>query len=125
MTPSFFLRAATAKQYFSPVRKTVLHCALLACAFPAAWTAHAQTASSPFNEFMTAPGSAGLGFVTRVERSPYVGGGNRKDLLPLYLYEGERFFLHANRIGVKFAPDEDHRVDVFLRRRLEGFPEDE
>lgn len=125
MTFSFFLRTAIADKNISPVRKAFLHCALLACVFPVAWTAQAQTASSPFNEFMTAPGSAGLGFVTRVERSPYVGGGNRKDLLPLYLYEGERFFLHANRVGIKFAPEEDQRVDVFLRRRLEGFPEDE
>lgn len=106
------------------LRKTYLQLALLACTLPAAWTAQAQTVASPFSEFLAAPGSAGLGFVTRVERSPYVGGGNRKDLLPLYLYEGERFFVHANQLGIKFVPDAEQRVDVFLRRRLEGFPED-
>jgi len=69
-------------------------------------------------------GSAGLGAVMRIETSPYADGGHRTDLLPLYLYEGERFFLDAGRAGIKLLDDEGRRLDLFLARRLEGFPED-
>ena len=57
------------------------------------------------SSILSEPGSAGLGTVVRVEASPYREVGNRYDLLPLYLYEGERFFLHANRGGVKLLHD--------------------
>src|SRR5690606_20899699 len=60
------------------------------------------------------------------EDSPYLEGGTRRDLLPLYLYEGERFFLRANRAGVKLWNDEagQDRLELFVGRRLEGYPED-
>lgn len=82
--------------------------------------ARAQTLGGLLQE----PGSAGLGFVMRMETSPYVDGGHRTDLLPLYLYEGERFFLDAGRAGFKLRDHEGQRLDLFLGRRLEGFPED-
>ena len=41
------------------------------------------------------------------------------------MYEGERFFLRANRLGLKLVSADTERLDVFLRRRLEGFPEDD
>jgi len=91
--------------------------------------AQAQTSaqSSPgqvgIGELLAEPGSAGLGAILRVEASPYVDGGSRTDLLPLYLYEGERFFLRAGRAGFKLAEDERQRLDLFLGRRLEGFSE--
>lgn len=71
-----------------------------------------------------APGSAGLGMGVRAERSPYVGGGVRYDLMPLYLYEGERLFLHTSRIGVKLLKDDNQRLDLFVDQRFEGFSDD-
>lgn len=76
----------------------------------------------PLTEILSTPGSAGLGFVTRAERSPYKDAGTRYDLLPLYLYEGERLFLRANRGGVKLINSGDQRLDIFVEQRLEGFP---
>ena len=63
--------------------------------------ARADANLEPLTNILSVPGSAGLGVVTHFERSPYRSAGNRYDVLPLYLYEGERFFLHANRGGVK------------------------
>lgn len=70
------------------------------------------------------PGSAGLGFLIRAESSPYVDGGTRTDLLPLYLYEGERFFLRSTQGGVRLWNDDSQGFEAFVERRLEGFPED-
>ncbi len=72
------------------------------------------------SDLQAAPGSAGVGIVGRTETSPYQGGGTRLDLMPLYLYEGERFFLHGNRGGVKLLEGGDQRVDALLEQRLEG-----
>jgi outer membrane protein len=66
--------------------------------------------------------SSGIGAAARVERSLYRGDGTRIDVLPVYLYEGERFYLHSNRFGLKFNVDPTHRFDVFVSRRLEGSP---
>ncbi len=71
------------------------------------------------------PGSAGLGMLVRVETSPYVGADDRVDLLPLYLYEGERFFLRSNAAGVRIATQDNQGLELFVERRLEGYPEDE
>ena len=86
--------------------------------------AHADANLEPLTNILSVPGSAGLGVVTHFERSPYRDAGNRYDVLPLYLYEGERFFLHANRGGVKLKQDDTHRFDLFVEQRLEGFPAD-
>ena len=71
------------------------------------------------------PGSAGLGFLIRTTPSPYAGAGSRNALLPLYLYEGERFFLRSTQAGMKLWNDDSQGVELFVERRLEGFPEDE
>jgi outer membrane protein len=57
----------------------------------------------------------------RSERSAYEGVGTSRDLLPLYLYEGKRFFLHPTRAGLKLSDVRRHRVDMFLDFRFEGF----
>ena len=57
----------------------------------------------------------------RSERSPYKGGG-APELVPLYLYEGKRSFLHPTRAGLKLSDEPRHRVDLFLDYRFEGFP---
>ncbi|MDB5843218.1 MAG: MltA-interacting MipA family protein, partial [Polaromonas sp.] len=96
----------------------------LAAGLSAMAPAHADASLEPLTNILSVPGSAGLGVVTRVETSPYLEGGHRYDVLPLYLYEGERFFLHANRGGVKLRQDDAQRMDLFVEQRLEGFPAD-
>ena len=109
-----------------PIRLRFAH--LLAClavatsGLSALTPAHADAALEPLTNILSAPGSAGLGVVTRFERSPYSEAGNRYDVLPLYLYEGERFFLHANRGGIKLKQSDTQRFDLFIEQRLEGFP---
>ncbi len=102
--------------------RRLLRSAALAAAVFAVSPARADVSLEPLTNILPVPGSAGLGFVTRIGPSPYQGGGNRYDVLPLYLYEGERFFLHANRGGVKLLEGDAQRVDVFVEQRLEGFP---
>lgn len=96
---------------------------LLAVALAAAAPVAAQDAM--LGNILEEPGSAGLGFLGRVESSPYKGADDRVDLLPLYLYEGERFFLRSNAAGVRFSPRENQGLELFVERRLEGYPEDE
>jgi MipA family protein len=79
-------------------------------------------ATSDFLTDLVGKDSSGLGAAVRVERSLYRGGGVRVDVLPVYLYEGERVYLHSNRLGLKFNIDPTHRLDVFVSRRLESFP---
>jgi outer membrane protein len=74
---------------------------------------------------IAAPGGAGVGAITRAERSPYLGAGTRYDFVPVYLYEGERVYLHSLSLGVKFGVTETRRFDLFLRHRFEGHPTDE
>lgn len=71
-----------------------------------------------------AKGGAGLGVATRFESSAYRGGGTRNDLVPLYLYEGERAFIEAYRVGLKLEKSHDTRFDAFVGYRFEGFPYD-
>jgi MipA family protein len=61
----------------------------------------------------------------RVERSPYRSAGMRRDLVPVYLYEGERAYLHSLSLGLKFGATEARRFEVFLRYRFEGYPSDD
>ncbi len=84
----------------------------------------AAATSDPLAGILSVPGGAGLGFATRMENSPYRGGGTRNDLLPLYLYEGKYVYLHAYRVGLKLSDVDDNRFDVFLAHRFEGFPYD-
>ena len=68
-------------------------------------------------------GGTGVGFVWASEHSIYAGDQGGLDSLPLYLYEGERAYLHGSRLGLKFR-QEDWRFDVFLRYRFDGFTRD-
>ncbi|WP_372825914.1 MipA/OmpV family protein [Polaromonas sp.] len=103
-------------------RSPWLGAALLTAGWLALAPAHANT--EPLSDLLGAPGSAGLGFAVRAEQSPYVGGGTRYDLLPLYLYEGKRVFLHGSRAGLKLLDDGSQRVDLFLDQRFEGHADD-
>jgi outer membrane protein len=71
------------------------------------------------------PNGVGIGAQFRQERSPYKGAGWRRDFVPIYLYEGERLYLHSYSVGMRFGNIENEpRYDVFLRHRFEGFPYD-
>jgi MipA family protein len=84
----------------------------------------AQAGNDALGDLLEAPGSAALGGVLISGRSPYVDAGTRRDLLPLYLYEGERLLLRGDRIGLKLPLAQGQRLELFLRRRLEGHPLD-
>src|SRR5438045_9209977 len=83
---------------------------------------NAAAQSDPFIDALPVGGSA-VGYVLRYERSTYRGAERGADHLPLYLYEGERAYLHGTSLGLKFKQD-DWRADVFLRYRFEGFTHD-
>lgn len=86
--------------------------------------ASARANSDALIGVLSGSGDAGLGVAWRAERSPYRGAGMRYDLVPLYLYEGKFLYLHAYRVGLKLDRSPEHRFDVFLSHRFEGFPYD-
>ena len=57
-----------------------------------------------------------------LERSPYRDAGNRRDFIPMYMYEGNVVFLRSNSVGLKFGPSRERRLELFLRHRFEGSP---
>jgi MipA family protein len=71
------------------------------------------------------PEGVGVGIMPRVERSPYRDAGTRFDLQPLYLYEGEQFYIRSQSIGLKFGGPGTGRSEVFLRHRFESHPSDD
>lgn len=103
---------------------TALNSVVVALGLFAVLPAQALESLEPLTDILDAPGSAGLGLVLQTAPSPYRDGGSRYDLLPLYLYEGERLFLHGNRAGVKLLKESGGRLDLFVEQRLEGFPVD-
>jgi outer membrane protein len=103
-------------------RKSTGSRALAAGALLVALAAPARAASDPFIDVLP-EGGAGVGYLLRWERSAYKGAPPGADNLPLYLYEGERAYLHGTRAGLKFKRDE-WRFDAFLAYRLEGFTRD-
>ncbi|HEU5296503.1 MAG TPA: MipA/OmpV family protein [Burkholderiaceae bacterium] len=76
-------------------------------------------------DLVAKPGGAGFGVLVSSEQSPYRGVGLRHDVLPVYLYEGERIFVRTDRAGLKFTPTDDQALELYLRRRFEGFPLDD
>ena len=88
----------------------------------ALWANTVFASSDPLADVLP-DGGAAIGYVLRHERSTYRGAEGGLDQLPLYLYEGERAYLHGTRVGVKLKQD-DWRFDVFLRYRFEGFTHD-
>ena len=80
----------------------------------------------PLANSLNAPGSAAAGVAIRMTASPYQGARTTADLLPIYNYDGDRLFLHTNRVGIKLRDDkaatDNQRVDFFMEQRLEGFP---
>jgi outer membrane protein len=100
----------------------LLCAAWLALGLAAVPAAQAQNHASGLAVDLPEPNSAALGFVPRLERSPYAGAGRRFDLMPLYIYNGNQLFLDVNRVGVKLLDEPSQRIDLLVERRLEGFP---
>src|SRR2546426_351133 len=85
----------------------------------------AASANSDWLSDIAAPDSAAIGAARRFEQSPYRGAGTPQDFLPLYLYEGSRFYMHSYAVGAKFGDlRAGPRFDLFLRYRFEGYPHD-
>jgi outer membrane protein len=66
------------------------------------------------------PGDAGVGFSLRLEPSPYRGSDKNSDLLPLFVYDSEHFYLQSYRAGLKLER-EGWRNELFIKRRFEGY----
>jgi outer membrane protein len=73
-------------------------------------------------DLLAIPGSAGLGAIERLAYTPYKGAAVNTDLIPLYMYEGKRYYVHATRVGIKLSETERSGFDAFLDYRYEGFP---
>jgi outer membrane protein len=76
-------------------------------------------------DFLAIPGSAGLGALERLAYTPYKGAHTSRDLVPLYMYEGKRVYLHATRVGLKLNEEPGQALEVFLDYRYEGYPVDQ
>ena len=85
----------------------------------------AQAQTEPLFETLDLSGKAGLGFAIQTTTSPYAGVDQVYDLLPLYVYEGDTFYLHSYRAGFKLPATKNLKLDIFIAHRFEGFPYDE
>lgn len=81
---------------------------------------HAQI--DPLFQTLDMSGQAGLGLAISTSTSPYAGVGQVLDMLPLYVYEGDHFYLHSYRAGFKFPTSEHSHAEAFISARFEGFP---
>ena len=98
-----------------------LNVAMLAAGLLAMAPAGASGINEPQVDALSTPNSAGMGYATQIEASPYKGARSRVDLLPLFLYEDSRVFLQAGRAGVKLLDQPEHQLSLVLEKRLEGF----
>ena len=112
-------RTLRSNKIIPPSKKRLSRGLLSICA---ALASGPTAATSDFLSDLVGKDSAGIGAALRVERSLYRGDGMRLDVLPIYLYEGEHFYLHSNRLGLKLNLDPRRRVDIFVSRRLESHP---
>jgi outer membrane protein len=82
----------------------------------------AQAQVLPLFETLELSGKAGIGLAFRSGTSPYAGVDQVLESVPLYVFEGERFYIHSSRAGVKFPTSQNAHVEAFIARRFEGFP---
>ncbi len=87
--------------------------------------AASATSTDVLVDLLAIPGSAGLGAIQRSAYTPYKGAKPGFDLVPLYMYEGKRVFLHASRVGIKLTDEPRSGFDLFLDYRFEGYPYDQ
>lgn len=85
-----------------------------------------DTATSTINQYYAPTGSVSLGAALRWGDSPYkdvatiasVFNDNSFDLLPLYLYEGKRFFTRGSSAGVHFYKNDTLVIDAIINYRF-------
>jgi len=64
-------------------------------------------------------GTPGLGFSLRGNSAIYRGAENNLDMVPLYFYEGSRFFLHGTSLGGHLYRERSLELDVLARYRFD------
>jgi len=94
--------------------------AIVLLSFLAAPQARAQI--RPLFETLDLSGKAGLGLAARTSTSPYAGADRVLDSVPLYVFEGDRFYIHSSRAGIKFPTSRYAHAEAFISSRFEGFP---
>ena len=63
-------------------------------------------------------GTAGIGAGLRRTRSPYGGRIDERDLVPVYFYDGRRFFIHGTSLGGHLLSRGDFEIDILARYRF-------
>jgi outer membrane protein len=86
---------------------------------------YARAQILPLFETMELSGKAGLGMAVHAGTSPYAGVDQVLDTVPLYVFEGDRFYIHSYRAGIKFPASQYAHAEAFIARRFEGFPYEE
>ena len=85
-----------------------------------------EVAEIPF--YRTQPGTAGLGGGLRLGQNPYFASDNDDertlDLIPLYLYEGERLFLRGASGGLHVLRNERVELNLYARYRFQELDPD-
>ncbi|HZX28098.1 MAG TPA: MipA/OmpV family protein [Telluria sp.] len=92
------------------------------CLLPLLFPLSAWAGTETLIDLVAVPNSAGLGALQRVAYTPYRGAAAGLDLIPLYIYEGPKVYLHGTRVGWKLREKERYGLDVFVDYRYEGFP---
>jgi outer membrane protein len=65
-------------------------------------------------------GDSGAGLSVRLQPSLYRGADQSSDVLPLFIYDSQYFYLESYRAGLKLER-EGWRTELFVQRRFEGF----
>ena len=65
-----------------------------------------------------APGTPGLGAALRLGTENYVGERYRRDLVPLYLYQGKHLFAHGTSAGLHVLKNDVLTFDILARARF-------
>ncbi len=103
---------------------------LLPCLLPTLATATNLITHTPIVN--AEPGTVGLGFGLRLGDSPYRGidnvasinNDNSTDLVPLYLYEGDRIFFHGTSAGIHLLQGQDVSIDAIASYRFDRIEPD-
>ena len=67
----------------------------------------------------------GVGIGLRVAKTPFVGKDNSvEDVIPMFYYEGERFFVRGTEGGAHLWDNDQLGFDVFTRYRFFDYPEE-
>lgn len=104
----------------------------LFCLLCASTSVANDLASATINRMYAPQGSVSLGAVLRGGNSPYKGltniasilNDNRVDLVPLYLYEGKRFFARGTTAGIHLYQNDTLTIDSIVNYRFDRLEAD-